>query len=224
MRTPREIYAEYKIMPSLQLHQLRVAAVGKFVCDNFTKPINPHDVILACLFHDMGNIIKSDLTVFPEFSEPEGLDYWQGVKDEYVKKYGADHHVANAVIAREIGLPESAYRLITDIGFSKIDKILLDASDEQKICEYGDLRVGPHGVLPMEERLEEGRRRYLSRKSVVDGEGTGVRKPDEHYQALVRSAKELEQQIFESATITPVDITDDAIKDIVEELRDYPID
>ena len=52
----------------------------------------------------MGNIIKSDLTVFPEFREPEGLDYWQNVKDDYVKKYGTDHHAANAIIAREIGL------------------------------------------------------------------------------------------------------------------------
>ena len=209
-------------MPSLQLHQLRVAAVGKFICDNAREPVTTRDVILACLFHDMGNIIKSDLNYFPDFCAPEGVTYWEEVKKQYLEKYGTDHHVANAAIAQEIGLPESAYRLITDIGFSKIDKILLDTSDEQKICEYADLRVGPHGVLPMVERLDEGRQRYLLRKS-VDEEGTEVRKPDEHYRALVRSAKELERKIFESVTSKPTDITDAAIEPLVEELQNYSV-
>src|SRR3989344_8037906 len=165
MKTARQLYTEYKIMPSLQLHQLRVAAVGKLVCDNFTPPaggaINTHDITLACLFHDMGNIIKSELSYFPEFLEPQGLVYWQGVKDEYVKKYGADHHAANSAIARDIRLPENVCTLIDSLGFSKLEEVLKDPSLERKVCEYADLRVGPYGVLPLIERLLEGRRRYL---------------------------------------------------------------
>ena len=82
MRTPREIYAEFKIMPNLQLHQLRVAAVGKLISEHFTVPVNVRDVVLACLFHDMGNILKFDLTQFPEFREPQGILYWEEVKKE----------------------------------------------------------------------------------------------------------------------------------------------
>ena len=85
MRIPREVYSEYKIMPTLQLHQLRVAAVARLVCDHLTHPINTRDVILACLFHDMGNIIKSNLNHFPEFCEPEGTAYWEKVKAELDK-------------------------------------------------------------------------------------------------------------------------------------------
>src|SRR3989338_4995837 len=141
MRTSREIYEKYNIMPALQLHQLRVAAVGKLICDNVTKPINTQDVILACLFHDMGNIIKSDLQYFSDFVEPEGIEYWQNVKNGFVEKYGTDHHAANAAIAQEIGLPENARNILTGIGFSKLEEILLDVSNERKVCEYADLRV-----------------------------------------------------------------------------------
>src|SRR3989338_9708360 len=126
MKTPSGIYAEYKIMPSLQLHQVRVAAVAQLICDNFQKPVSKNEVILACLFHDMGNIIKSDLTYFPEFIEPEGLTHWQGIKDGYVKRYGVDHHAANATIAREIGLSENACILIDGVGFSKLEDVLND--------------------------------------------------------------------------------------------------
>src|SRR3989344_8748672 len=103
MKTPREIYSAYKIMPSLQLHQLRVAAVAKLLCEGCTKPINEHDVILACLFHDMGNIIKSELSYFPDFTEPEGVEYWERVKADFVEAYGTDSHTANIAIAKEIG-------------------------------------------------------------------------------------------------------------------------
>ena len=222
MRTSREIYEKYNIMPALQLHQLRVAAVGKLICDNVTKPINERDVILACLFHDMGNIIKSDLSVFPEFLEPEGLDYWQGVKDEFVNKYGSDHHAANSAIAREIGLPQSALELLDNIGFSKLETILASVSDEIKICEYADLRVGPHGVLPLEERLHEGRQRYLKRHP-NEWVGRGVRSTTEQFQTLIRTARELERQIFEHASIRPEDITDASVAPLVEELQNYSV-
>ena len=41
-------------MPGLQLHQLRVAAVGKLICEHLKKPVRTKDVVVACLFHDMG--------------------------------------------------------------------------------------------------------------------------------------------------------------------------
>lgn len=209
-------------MPSLQLHQLRVAAVAKMVCENSTNDLDTQSVILACLFHDMGNIIKFDLAYFSDFTEPEGLAHWELVKKDYIQKYGPDHHEANVAIAREIGLPESAVRIIGGIGFSKLEKVLADPSFEQKISQYGDLRVGPHGVLAMEKRLEEGRERYGSRK-IGFIPTAGVAAPENHFQKLLHSAHELEKQILDGATIAPEDITEAAIAPSIEELREYPI-
>ena len=218
MATPRQLYAEYRVMPSLQLHQLRVAAVGKLVSENFKDPIRTRDVVLTCLFHDMGNIIKSELSYFPEFLKPQGLVYWQGVKDEYVKKYGADHHAANSAIARGMHLPESVCTLIDSLGFSKLEEVLKDPSLERKVCEYADLRVGPYGVLPLIERLLEGRRRYLETNKIRPHYES-----EDSFRRLSESARKLEEQVLSNTSLARNDISDAAIQNSIEELQNYSV-
>src|SRR5207247_1161476 len=131
----------------LQLHQLRVAAVGKLLSAHVKKEVATNEVITTCLFHDMGNIIKSDLSLFPQFREPHGKEHWEGVKKKFISKYGNNAHRANVAIAKELKLPEPVVALIDGIGFSKLATILEAHMFEIKICEYADTRVGPHGVL-----------------------------------------------------------------------------
>src|SRR3954471_17109842 len=114
MEKVSEIYSKYKIMPALQQHQLRVAAVAAIICDSLPG-IDKEAVITACLFHDMGNIIKSDLSYFPEFTKPEGIVYWGKVKQDYIRKYGRDEHTATIAIAKEIGLPEKVMNCLDAI-------------------------------------------------------------------------------------------------------------
>lgn len=227
MRTPREIYAAYKTMPALQLHQLRVAAVGKLICDNFSseggsasgghKPVNERDVVLACLFHDMGNILKFDLSVFPQFTQPEGAEYWESVKAEYRRKYGEDEHTATQAIMKELGLPESVRRLMEGVGFSQVDSVAASDSFERKIVQYSDLRVGPRGILPLQERLDEGRKRY-------EGTGKSIGASDSaHYASLVAAALDIEKQIFAMAKMRPEDINDASVAPLVEELWEYRV-
>ena len=206
-------------MPSLQLHQLRVAAVGKLVSEAFKGPIRSHDVILACLFHDMGNIIKSDLTYFPEFVEPEGLEYWEKVKADFVSKYGQDHHAANKAIAEDSGLSDRVVHLVDNIGYSKLPKIVQSDDLEQKVAEYADTRVGPYGVLPLKERMLEGKRRFDAKRM----HGATPYYQDSEFERLVNTAQQLEKQIFAHANIQPDDITDEAVAPLLEELQNYPV-
>lgn len=217
MRTPREIYSAYKIMPSLQTHQLCVAAVAKMICDNFKKPIHTRDVVLACLFHDMGNILKFDLTIFPEFTHPEGVEYWERVKAEFVKKYGTDHHAASQIIAREIGLSETVVGHIGLIGFSHALEILEGDSFEKKICEYSDMRVGPHGVLSLEDRIADGRKRYITRKGNVSADWK------DQFERLKGIEEKLEKQVFAETTTVPEDINDASIAPLTKELSEYAV-
>jgi len=207
-------------MPNLQLHQLRVAAVGKTVCDHFKEPINTRDVVLACLFHDMGNIIKFDLTYFPDFTEPEGLIYWQQIKDEYVRKYGLDHQTANVAIAHELMLSSAVVGYIDSIGFSNAAEIFGSDSYEQKVCEYADARVGPHGILTIEERFIDGRKRYLRRSDV---QARGVSAPEDEFEALLDFERKMEKQLFAETSIAPEDINDVSVSPLIEELWEYPI-
>jgi len=218
MKTVADIYREYRIMPSLQLHQLRVAGVAKLVCEQSMKPVDTHTVVLAGLFHDMGNIIKSDLRYFPEFVEPEGLEYWEQVKADFVSKYGTDHHRANVAIAREVGIPEASVALIDGIGFSKLPEVVSDGSLERKVLQYADMRVGPHGILSLPERLEEGRARYQKTRTERPYYGS-----DEEFRRLDSVAEEVERQVMSQTNLAPEDLNDASVAPLIEQLRKYTV-
>lgn len=217
MRTPREIYAEYKIMPNLQLHQLRVAAVGKRIAESAPYALDEKSIILAGLFHDMGNIIKSDFSVFPEFCEPEGVAHWESVKAEFIQKYGPKTHRANIMIAQELKLPQRVIDIIDAVGFSNIKNVSDTDSWEKKVVEYADCRVGPKGVLSLEERHEEAHIRYMTRMPENE------KYTEYEYEQLITSAAEIETQLFVMSTITSAEITDEVITSIIEQLWDYPV-
>ncbi len=217
MRTPPDVYAEYRTMPGLQIHQLRVAAVGKLICEHFREPIDARSVILACLFHDMGNIIKSDLAVFPEFLAPHPRSYWEEVQREYIERYGDAAHEATISIMREMRLPDDAIALADGVGFSRLAFVRDTSSFEQKVVEYSDLRAGPHGILPMEERLAESRARYRGRRSWADEGGK------DDFARLADAARDIESQLFAQCSIRPEEITDEKIAPIVADLKRYQV-
>lgn len=217
MRTVQDIYTEYRIMPFLQLHQLRVAGVASIVAKNIQLSVaDIQQVLLACLFHDMGNIIKSDLDVFPESVQPEGIEFWQKVKADFVAKYGGDEHRATIAIAHELSLPSPVCELIGGFGFSKSTYIAEHGSLMAKICEYADMRVAPNSVVTIDERLEDGRARYASKG---EHEGFGA----VHYNRLAGSLKAIEKELFADSPITPEDITDPIIGRIIEPLKKLPL-
>src|SRR3989344_5619497 len=218
MKSAQEIYEEYRIMPSLQLHQLRVAAVGKLGCENFRETVDAKAVVLACLFHDMGNIIKSDLTYFPDFVEPEGAEYWEKVKADFTQKYGTNHHKANIMIAKDIGFPPAAVALVDGLGFSQIAYVVADSSFERKIMQYADIRVGPRGILSLKARLAEGRKRYNTTKKA-----RMYYESDEEFEHLTRAAEALEQQVLLQTHISPEEVNDTAVAPLIGELRKSPV-
>jgi len=175
-------------MPSLQMHQLRVAAVGKLICEHLDKPVRTEDVVVACLFHDMGNILKFDLGAMPGFLEPEGLEYWQKVKEEFNNKYGTEQHSATEKIARELKLPQAILEILGATGFSRIAEVAASSSMETKIVQYADMRVGPFGILPFKERLADLSRRYAAKKNHLS-------------EAAERGCYDIERQIFTQAHI-----------------------
>ncbi|MBI5469957.1 hypothetical protein HY968_01380 [Candidatus Kaiserbacteria bacterium] len=213
----REIYEKYKIFRGLQLHQLRAAAVARYVCERWRGSINTERTVLGGLFHDMGNIIKADLSM-PELLEPEGVKYWRDVKSEFHRKYGDDEHAGTLAIMREIGLPEEIRSLVKDVGFSKINTVLDSENFELKVLQYADMRVGPFGIIPLEERIMEGRVRYKAKVSSKHPYADDLR-----FDGLLQKAKELEQLLVTKADFKPGDITDASMAPIIEELKDYQV-
>lgn len=207
-----EIYKKYKQMPNLAEHQLRVAAVAKQICESLSVDVDEKTIITACLLHDTGNILKFDLERFPQFNEPEGLAYWEKVKADLAKDYGTDdEHHATMLIAKELGVSEAVLNCIDHIGFAQADSNQTQTLPIQ-VCAYADMRVGPFGVLSLDERNRDGRERYKNHKNRVFHD-------DKHLKALFN----IEQNIFKNSKIKPKDITDESIAPIVEQLKSYKI-
>jgi hypothetical protein len=214
MRKIKDIYEEYKIMPNLQMHQLRVAGVVSQLCDSLNLEVTKETLIITCLLHDMGNIIKSRLDYFPEFIKPEGLGYWQNVKDEFIQKYGEDEHEATVQIIKELGLPERVVNLAGENRFSYMCKHSEAEDLMQKLIHYADGRVGPHGILSYDERMNDANKRYKNHKLSVE---------EEERDRLVNCGREIEKYIFSHSNIKPEDINDESVAKIIEELKNFEI-
>ena len=213
MRTITDIYNEYRIPPALQLHQFRVTGVALQIIGSIDVAVDADSIIVACLLHDMGNIIKFNLDYFPEFLEPEGLEYWQNVQNEYIEKYGRDEHQATLAIARELGMSEEVVANIDAVGFPNWCIASEHEDWNRKICVYADIRVAPKSVVSLEERLEDGMKRYGGKYPELET------KRFELYDCI----RDIESQIFSHMTITPSDITDASIASRIEALKNFEI-
>lgn len=212
-----KIYKKYKIMPSLQDHMLRVAAVATLICDNFNEPVNKEEIVGACLLHDMGNIIKFKLETFPKFLEPEGLDYWQGVQNEFKEKYAGNEHEVTAKIVKELGFSDRIIFLVDQVDFLFYCRLSESQDMASKIVIYADSRVDPHGVVSFEKRMDEGKTRYKNHKSTF-----GLVEEEER-KKLETCGQEIEKQIFAKCKIKPEDINDETVAPIISELRNFVI-
>lgn len=211
------VYEKYCILPALQEHQLKVAAVVKLISDSLKPPeeVDKDEMIKAALLHDMGNIIKFDLNAFPEFLQPEGLTYWEKIQDKYFSDYGQDEKKATEMIAKELQVSDRVLELINAIGFNSVKKHFESKKMAEMICEYADCRVAPRGVVSLDERLRDLQERYEDHYPSIEQQ-----KQRDEFFAIEREA---EKYIFERSSLTPQEITPQLVSDTIPGLRKIPI-
>lgn len=197
-----DAYEQYKIMPMLQLHQLRVAGVAHMLCDALQQQ-EKHDVVTACLLHDMGNLIKMTFHHFPEAFEPEGVEFWATEQAAMKEHYGADEHRATIMIAQELGVSDRVIQIIDNIGFGRIPELLAAEDIACVLAEYADLRVAPGGVVSFQERLEEVHRRYAKKEVCID--------QSSWYERHMVSIPQVEARLFLDIPLRPEHITEEAV-------------
>lgn len=150
-----DLYDKYQIMPGLTEHQLRVGGIAKLVTEGWKSKEEARKSVLACLVHDMGNIVKFDDKIGEK---------WIKVREEIRQKYGADAHSATCAILNEAGLSEYAKYMEEEAEmYGKSGLTLLDfqtCSRPALMIMYADLRVVPSGVVSLEERIQDLENRY----------------------------------------------------------------
>lgn len=210
-----ELYRRYKIPTKLQQHMLRAAAVSKLICDNWEgPPINESDILTTMLIHDIGNMVKIDFSRNSETVVGQDYQYWSGVRDYYIHTYGTDDHIITFNIAYELGLSMRILWLVINKMIIHNEMIEMSRDYELKICAYSDQRVGPDGVLQLEERFTDLKKRYSKREFQS-------RYPRSDY--LIKSSYEIERQIMRYSRLRPTDITDKSISDILKDLSTYTL-
>lgn len=155
-----DIYAQYDIMPTLALHQLRVAAVAHIICERSRVPLPRTHIISACLLHDMGNIIKFDLDHIPQGLAIGDVGHWKEVQRRYKETYGEDEHVATLAIARCCGVSQETLRILEGIGTSYAQHAYEGHDTAVLVATYSDFRVTPTAVVSLEERITDLLARY----------------------------------------------------------------
>jgi hypothetical protein len=215
-----ELYAKYEIMPSLQIHMLRVAAVASIICDNFDGLIDKENIVRTELIHDMGNIIKFKLGFIPEAVQPEGLDYWLKIQTKFKNKYGNDEHEAAYQIAQELHVNERVLDLLNSTGFSHTVE-LTDVNDyAKKICCYSDHRVTPDNITSLQVRMLNGKQRFEANKK-IDTNADALAKHTHDFEIYAAHMELLERQIFEKCRIKPEYITNETVAPVIEVLKTY---
>jgi len=210
--TIAELYGQYQIQCNLQLHMFRVTGVAELLCNNLSAVCDQENILMACLLHDMGNIIKFDLNYFPEFLQPEGREFWQTVQKKFIKKYGKNAHHGTLAILAEIGVSERIVELVNAVSFNKAKQTFESTDMGLKICAYADMRVAPHGVVSLAERLEDGRIRY----NLKD-------KPSTFSYVMGAFLKKIETQIFEISSLSAEDITEQNVEPLLNMYKDWKI-
>ncbi len=134
------------------------------------------------------------------------------MQNEYKEKYGNDESIAHNKIAKELGMNDRIMELINAISFLGAPANSLDNDFGKKIIEYCDERVDPFGVVSLEQRFMDLRKRYTS-----FGEDTPERT------AFENAVRKIEKQIFAKCKIQPEDINDESIKPYLEKLKEFEI-
>jgi hypothetical protein len=168
------------------------------------------------LLHDMGNVVKMNLTK-KEYLPPENQDisYWEDLQNKYIARYGTDDHIVTYNILAELGLDKDYLWLVLNKIFINNEMIANSNNYELKICAYADQRTGPNGIVTLQERFDELRRRYGNNPQA------SINHPRAQY--LISAAYNIERQILQYTSVDLFQITDREISLEMENLNKYRV-
>lgn len=211
-----EIYEHFDIPEKLQLHMLTVAAVGKYILDNWEGPdVDTPTVIAALLVHDLGNLVKFDLSENAPIIDPSlHTDDWRQKQAAMHVKYGKHSHTTTEAMLHELGVDKKIITLAGSVDAADLCRIAQNSLEKQ-ICEYADLRVTPTGITALDERLADLRKRYKEKYPKW--------KDDQAFARNNHCASRIENLLQQYTSVDITDIPDETIKAYLVELAQFEI-
>lgn len=212
------IYKNNPVPQLLQQHQIRAAALGAYLSDNFENPNKVDKVLIikSLLLHDMGNVIKFDLANnFLTTEENKNIKFWEAQQKIYKNKYNNDEHLATYQMVKELKNTEDVYEVLTHTGSSRLQEVLASPNFNLKIVTYADLRCAPFAVVKINERFDEIIKRYKGRDhQLSDVEEVELRR---------KRGLELEIQLQNEISSPLEEITDKTIEKYINQVKEQEI-
>lgn len=219
--TISKIYQKYFVSPNLAEHMLKVAAVGSWLTDHFKnkKLVNQPIIIQALLLHDLANIIKFDLPKFVHFLSG-GEDELQHLiikQQQVIEKYGKDEHQAMLKMVAELSIKPAVIKILKTLTIVKVPQITNGQDFSLKIALYADYRVAPHGLVSLDERMDDLLVRYAGRERDYKLARPAIMKKNRNL------LKQIEKQISDRLDVNLNQLNVKIIEARLKVLKDYPI-
>jgi hypothetical protein len=159
--TVDQAYQTYQTPKGLQEHMLRTAALAAIILEGWTGgAIDKDAIIRACTIHDIAKPMRFDPDKQTQFGmSPVDIEKLRKLQIRIRINFGSDEHHATVGIAREIGCNASIIRCIDNLEWKYIPRLLEENNLESLIPIYCDMRIGPRGILRLDQRITELRDR-----------------------------------------------------------------
>lgn len=160
------IYDRFEVPSKIRAHCRLVASVASRVCSQVGLDKESSTLVIAAsLVHDLGNIIKvdfdSDLAKeLYSFQEREQLRI---TRERIISCYGSHEDLATIAMLNELSCDKSVISLLKSSTWVNVLGVLSGDSLPEKILSYADYRVGPFGIVSLQERLDDLNNRYKGR-------------------------------------------------------------
>jgi hypothetical protein len=207
--TVKDVYLKFSTPKNLQEHMLRVAALSKIITDNWTGPtLNSLPIVKTCALHDTAKPMTFDINKQAAYgATPDEITKLSDLQNLIKSKYGLVEHEAVIEMYKDLNMEENCIRLIKNFEWIYIPRLVGENDYESLICNYCDMRIGPKGILGLQQRLDDLK----------------VRMGGEQYEEDTKNGKLVEPLIMENTNIDLNSITDDDLNSLFPEILSLSI-
>lgn len=205
----RQTYEKYFTPKNLQEHMLRVASLSKIICDNWIgSKIDMEAVIKACSLHDIAKPMTFDVSKQAQYgASPIEIANLENLQKLIKISYGSVEHEATIKMCQDVGMDKKSVNFVKNLEWKYIPRLFKNNDIESLIPIYCDMRIGPKGILSLQERFDDLKKRVSA----------------DNYEDNVKNGKALEQKIKENVKIDLNSITDNNLNSLFTEILDLEI-
>lgn len=172
----RKVYNVYQTPKVLQEHMLRTAALAMVILESWIGiEVDKQSIIKACTIHDIAKPISFNLKKQTQFGmSVKDIEKLALLQIKLKAKYGRDEHYASIQIAKELNCKPNVIKLIDNLEWKLVPHFIKNNNINMLIPIYCDMRIGPWGILPLQTRLNELKKR--TGKTIYQKNGASLEK------------------------------------------------